>query len=577
MLDYMAVYESWLNDDYFDDTTKRELKEIASNEKEIEDRFYKTLEFGTGGLRGVIGAGTNRMNFYTVGKATQGLANYILKKGGKDKGVCIAYDSRRFSPEFAKRSALILAGNGVKAYVFESLRPTPELSFAVRELGCVSGIVITASHNPPEYNGYKAYWDDGGQVVSPWDEEIIDEVNLVEKFSDCKVMDEAEAKKAGLYIEIGKEIDDRFIAEVKKQSINPDAAKNLGGIKIVYTPLHGTGNLYVRRALAELGFDMVYVVPEQEMPDSNFSTVDYPNPEDPKAFTLALKLAKEVGADLIIGTDPDCDRVGAIVRDANGEYVLLTGNMTGTLLCEYVLSQRAKNNTLPKNPAVVSTIVSTDLTKAIAKEYNSAYFDVLTGFKYIADKIKSFEETGSHNFVFGFEESYGYLAGTHARDKDAVVASMLICEYAAHLKGMGKTLLDALNDIYEKYGYFKESTRSITLKGASGLESIKTIMGNLRTKPPKEVSGRKVVEVRDYKLSVSTVLETGATEKITLPVSDVLYYVLDDSSWFAIRPSGTEPKIKIYFGVKGTDAKDAEDKLKSISDAAMEIVNKEIP
>lgn len=577
-MNYMEIYKSWLNDDYFDDATKQELRAIEGDEKEIEDRFYKTLEFGTGGLRGVIGAGTNRMNFYTVGKATQGLANYILKKGQKDKGVCIAYDSRRFSPEFAKRSALILAGNGIKAYVFESLRSTPELSFAVRELGCVAGIVITASHNPPEYNGYKAYWDDGGQVISPWDVEIIDEVNLVEKFSDCVAMDEDEAKEKGLYVEVGKEIDDKFIENVKKQSVNPGAAKEIGDkFKIVYTPLHGTGNLYVRRALKELGFTEVYVVPEQELPDSNFSTVSYPNPEDPKAFELALKLAHEIDADLVIGTDPDCDRMGAIVKDSTGEYVLLTGNMTGALLCEYILSQRKENKTLPENAAVVSTIVSTDLSKAIAREYNAAYFDVLTGFKNIAAMIKSFEETGSHTFIFGFEESYGYLAGTHARDKDAVVASMLICEYAAFLKKQGKTLCDALKDMYEKYGYYKEITQSITLKGVSGLEAIKTIMSNLRANPPKEAANRKITVVRDYLLSESTDMETGSKEIITLPVSDVLYFVLEDGSWFCIRPSGTEPKIKIYFGVKGASEQEAEEKIKEISSGAMYIINKEIP
>jgi phosphoglucomutase len=578
MLDYMQNYKLWLGDSYFDEATKQELKAIEGDEKEIEDRFFKALEFGTGGLRGVIGAGTNRMNFYTVGKATQGLANYIIKKGRTSDGVAIAFDSRRFSKEFAERSALVLAANGIKAYVFESLRPTPELSFAVRELGCVSGIVITASHNPPEYNGYKCYWDDGGQVVSPWDNEIIEEVNLVENFSDCKLTDLKAAKKAGLYIEIGKETDDKFIAAVLKQSLNPGAVKKIADeVKIVYTPLNGAGNLFVRRALTELGFTKVFVVPEQENPDPDFTTIGYPNPEDPNAFKLALKLAGEKDADIIIATDPDSDRVGCAVKDKNGEYVMLTGNMAGVLLCEYILSQKAKNKTLPLNSAVISTIVSTDLTKVIAKTYGAQYFDVLTGFKNIGSMIKDFERTGKYEFIFGFEESYGYLSGTHARDKDAIVSAMLLCEYAAYLKLEGKTMTGALSEIYEKYGYFKENTQSITLKGVEGVKAIKTIMDNIRENPPSEVCGQMVFSFSDYKNRITKDMLTGQSEGITLPVSDVLYFVLGDGSWFCIRPSGTEPKIKIYFGVKGKTQEEAENKMKDLSAGVMYIINKEIP
>jgi len=570
------IYELWLSDPYFDAETKRELKAIEGDEKEIEDRFYTTLEFGTGGLRGVIGAGTNRMNFYTVGKATQGLANYINKKGYKDAAVCIAYDSRRFSPEFAARCALVLAANGIKAYIFTSLRPTPEVSFAVRELKCVAGIMITASHNPPEYNGYKAYWDDGAQVVSPYDTEIIDEVNLVENFSDCKLTTEKAAKKAGLYVEIDKEIDDKFIAAVKEQSVSQATSKN-ADLTVVYTPLNGAGNLSVRRALKEQGFKNVHVVPEQEAPDPNFTTLQYPNPEDPKAFTLALKLAKEVNADIIIATDPDSDRMGCAVLSPDGEYEILTGNMIGALLCEYILSERRANGTLPENAAVISTIVSTDITRAIAGRYNAAYFEVLTGFKNIGSLIKQFDETKSNNFVFGFEESYGYLSGTFARDKDAIGASMLICEYAACLKSKGKTLVSALNGLYETYGYFKETTQSITLKGIEGQAAIKTIMEHLRDAPPKEVAGLAVTTARDYKKRVTTNLETGILENITLPVSDVLYYTLGDGSWFCVRPSGTEPKIKIYFGVKAGSAAEADEKIKALSAGVMFVINREIP
>lgn len=575
ILDYRKEYEKWLNDDCFDVQTKEELKAIAGNDREIEERFYKSLEFGTGGLRGILGAGTNRMNIYTVRAATQGLANFILKQGGKckDMGVVIAHDSRRLSPEFALNTALVLNGNGIKAYLFDELRPTPELSFAVRKLGCIAGIVITASHNPPEYNGYKAYWSDGAQIPYPKDEQIIDEVSLITDFSKIKVADKDEMLKSGMLTILGHDVDDEFIACVKGQSINPNIIKKVADdFKIVYTPLHGTGNKPVRRALAEAGFKNVYVVPEQEMPDSNFTTVSYPNPEDPKAFTLALKLADEVDADIIIATDPDADRMGTVVKN-NGEYVFLTGNMTGVLLAEYILSQRKLNNTLPKNAAVISTIVSTNMTGEIAKAQCVDYSEVLTGFKYIGEKIKQFEENGSNSFVFGFEESYGYLSGTYARDKDAVVATLLICEAAAYYKTQGMSLYDGLQEIYKKYGYYKETTQSITLKGIDGIANMKKIMSGLRNNPPDKVNGQDVLEFRDYNAQKTTDLKTGKTSSTGLPVSDVLYFVLSDESWFCVRPSGTEPKIKVYFGVKGETQQGADSKLSALMESAMEVVN----
>lgn len=575
-MDYKQRYLDWLNDAYFDAETKAELKAIENDDKEIQERFYKDLEFGTGGLRGIIGAGTNRMNKYTVGKATQGLANYILKQGEEDKkmGVAISYDSRNMSPEFAEQAALVLNGNGIKAYVFDELRPTPELSFAVRHLGCTAGIMVTASHNPPEYNGYKVYWADGGQVPYPRDEEIINEVNSIENYSDVKTANKQEAQTSGLFNIIGKEIDDEFVKNVKAQSINSDVIKQVTDtFKIVYTPLHGTGNKPVRRVLSEIGFKNVYVVPEQELPDPEFSTVSYPNPEDPKAFTLAMELAKKEQADIIVGTDPDADRVGAVVKDSSGEYIILTGNMTGVLLADYILSQKKANGTLPKNGALVSTIVSTNMTQAIAKYYDVAMYEVLTGFKYIGEKIKEFEQTGSHTFLFGFEESYGCLSGTYARDKDAVVATMLICEMAAFYKTKGMSLYEGLQEVYKKYGYYKETVKSITLKGIEGVQKIKYIMETLRKDSPNEVSGVKVVEARDYKASVTKNLVTGKEEKIELPVSDVLYYVLEDESWFCIRPSGTEPKIKVYFGVNGNTSEEADDKLNKVSSGLMSIID----
>ena len=564
---YQQEYEFWLKDAYFDEKTKEELRSIAGNEKEIEDRFYRELEFGTGGLRGVIGAGTNRMNIYTVRKATQGLANYIISQGGKEKGVAIAYDSRRMSPEFADEAALCLAANGIKAYVFDALRPTPELSFALRKLGCISGIVITASHNPPEYNGYKAYWEDGAQVTAPKDKEIIAEVKKVTDYHQVKTMDKAEAMKAGLYQVIGREIDDAYMEELKKQIIHPEVIKEMADdIKIVYTPFHGTGNVPVRRILSELGFKHVYVVPEQELPDPDFTTLEYPNPEDPKAFTLALKLAKEKNADIVLATDPDADRLGIYALDSKtGEYMPFTGNMSGMLIAEYILRERTLTKTMPENPALVTTIVTTNMAAAIAKDYGVKFIEVLTGFKYIGEQIKFFEQSGSNNYVFGLEESYGCLAGTHARDKDAVVAVMCLCEVAAWCKKQGITVWDQMLKLYEKYGYFKETQYAITLKGIDGAAQIKAIMDKLRSNPPKNFGELHVKELRDYDLDVVTDMETGAKRPTGLPKSNVLYFDLTNDSWCCARPSGTEPKIKFYFGVKGVSLEDSQAKLDALS------------
>ncbi len=568
-MSYKEQYNFWLQDDYFDEKTKEELKGIAENEKEIEDRFYKELEFGTGGLRGVIGAGTNRMNIYTVRKATQGLANYIIAQGGKDKGVAIAYDSRRMSPEFADEAALCLAANGIKAYVFDALRPTPELSFALRTLHCISGIVITASHNPPEYNGYKAYWEDGAQVAAPRDKEIIAEVKKVTDYHEVKTMDKDEAKAAGLYQVIGKEIDDAYMVELKKQIIHPEIIQEVADdIKIVYSPFHGTGNVPVRRILSELGFKNVYVVPEQELPDPDFTTLDYPNPEDPKAFTLALALAKEKNADIVLATDPDADRLGIYALDTkSGEYIPFTGNMSGMLIAEYILRERTATNTMPENPALVTTIVTTNMAAAIAKDYNVKFIEVLTGFKYIGEQIKLFEQSGSNNYVFGLEESYGCLAGTHARDKDAVVAVMCLCEMAAWCKKNGITVWDQMLKLYEKYGYFKETQYAITLKGIDGSKQIAEMMDKLRENPPKNFGELTVKEFRDYDRGVTKNLINGEEGPTGLPQSNVLYFDLTNDSWCCARPSGTEPKIKFYMGVKGTSLADAQDKVEKLTEA----------
>ena len=556
---YMEEYKFWLENDYFDQKTKEELKGIEGNNAEIEDRFYKDLEFGTGGLRGVIGAGTNRMNIYTVRKATQGLANFIKKQGGEKKGVAIAYDSRFMSPEFADVAALCLAANGIKAYVFDELRPTPELSFALRTLGCISGIVVTASHNPPEYNGYKVYWEDGAQVTAPKDKEIIDEVKAVTDYADVLTMDKEAAMAAGLYQVIGSEIDDAYMVELKKQIIHPEVIQEMADdIKIVYTPFHGTGNKPVRRVLSELGFKHVYVVPEQELPDPEFTSLDYPNPEDPKAFTLALKLAKEKHADIVMATDPDADRLGIYALDTkSGEYVPFTGNMSGMLIAEYILRERTATGTMPANPAMVKTIVTTNMADPITADYHVKLIEVLTGFKYIGEQIKLFEETGSNNYVFGLEESYGCLAGTHARDKDAVVAVMCLCEVAAWCKKHGQTLWDKMVELYEKYGYFKEDLYTITLKGIDGSKQIGEMMDKLRKNPPAEFGDLKVINVRDYATGITKELATGKESPTGLPESNVLYFDLTNDSWCCARPSGTEPKIKFYMGVKGTSLEDA--------------------
>ncbi|MDE6014723.1 MAG: phospho-sugar mutase [Acetatifactor sp.] len=556
---YMEEYKFWLEDDYFDPDTKKELEAIKDDAAEIEERFYKELEFGTGGMRGIIGAGTNRMNIYTVRKATQGLANFILKQGTQSKGVAISYDNRRMSTEFANVAALCLAANGIKAYIFESLRPTPELSFALRTLGCTAGIMVTASHNPPEYNGYKVYWEDGAQVTAPKDKEIITEVLNITDYHSLKTMDKAEAEKAGLYQVIGKEIDDAYMVELKKQIIHPDViAEVADDIKIVYTPLCGTGNKPVQRVLSELGFKNVYVVPEQENPDPNFTTLEYPNPEDPKAFTYALNLAKEKDADIVLATDPDADRLGVYAKDTKtGEYVAFTGNMSGMLIAEYVLREKAATGTMPANPAMITTIVTTNMTFPIAASYNVKLIEVLTGFKFIGEQIKLFEQSGSNNYVFGLEESYGCLVGTHARDKDAIVAVMCLCEVAAYCKKHGKTLWDMMLETYEKYGYFKETQYTITLKGIDGAKQIAEIMDKLRKNPPKAFGDLKVLKFRDYQEDVILDMETGEKTPTGLPKSNVLYFELPDNNWCCARPSGTEPKIKFYIGVKGNSIEDA--------------------
>ena len=558
-------YEYWCTSPIFDDATKAELKSLEGNEDEIFDRFYRELEFGTGGLRGVIGAGTNRMNFYTVGKATQGLANFINKQGAAAKGVAIAFDSRRMSPEFADTAACVLAANGIKAYIFDSLRPTPELSFALRTLGCTAGIVVTASHNPPEYNGYKVYWEDGAQITAPKDAQIIGEVNAIKDYAEIKKMTTEEAKAAGLYEVIGKEIDDKYMEALKKLVLHPEAIKQMASsLKIVYTPLHGTGNVPVRRVLKELGFEQVTVVPEQELPDGNFPTVSYPNPEDKKAFALALDLAKKVDADLVLATDPDADRLGVYAKDTKtGEYKVFTGNMSGMLICEYEMSQKKALGILPDNGALVTTIVSSNMAQAVAKEYGMKFIECLTGFKYIGEQIKFFEQTGSNEYVFGFEESYGCLVGTHARDKDAVVAVMALCEAAAYYKTQGITLWDQMLNIYNKYGYYKEDLFTMTFKGADGAKKMQDMMDAYRKNTPKQVGAYKVLRLRDYKNDVITDLATGETAPTGLPKSNVLYFELENDAWFCVRPSGTEPKIKFYAGIKGTSLEDSERSLMS--------------
>ncbi|MDD6104977.1 MAG: phospho-sugar mutase [Ruminococcus sp.] len=574
-MDYREIYEQWLANPYFDEATKEELKGISEDENEIKERFYMDLEFGTAGLRGIIGAGTNRMNIYVVRRATQGLANYIAKVDKKAQGVAIAYDSRHMSPEFAEEAALCLAANGIKAYIFESLRPTPELSFAVRHLGCVAGINVTASHNPPEYNGYKVYWEDGAQITPPHDSGIMGEVKSISDWNTVKTMDKAEAEKAGLFQVIGKEVDDAYMTELKKQVIHMDAIKKEGkNLKIVYTPLHGTGNIPARRILKELGFENVYVVKEQELPDGDFPTVSYPNPEAAEAFELGLKLAKEVDADLVLATDPDADRLGVRVKDKNGEYHDLTGNMSGCLLANYELSQRkAVNGSLPEDGALIKTIVTTNLADAIAKGYGVNLIEVLTGFKFIGQQILGFENSGKGSYLFGFEESYGCLIGTYARDKDAIVATMALCEAAAYYKTQGKTLWDAMIEMYEQFGYYKDAIQSVTMKGIEGLQKIQEIMNSLRQNPPAEFAGHKVTAVRDYKADTITDVATGAVKPTGLPNSNVLYYELTDDAWVCVRPSGTEPKVKFYYGVKGTSLADADEKSDIMGKAVLDMVD----
>ncbi len=570
-MDYKKVYETWCTDDYFDAETKAELKALEGNEEEIQDRFYRQLEFGTGGLRGVIGAGTNRMNIYTVRQATQGLANYIIEENGQEKGVAIAYDSRRMSPEFAREAALCLNANGIRSYLFDSLRPTPELSFAVRKLGCIAGIVVTASHNPREYNGYKVYWEDGAQITPPHDKNILAEVAKVTDFSMIKTMPEQEASEKGLFHIIDSSVDDAYMEELKKQSIHPDMIGKVSkDIKIVYTPLHGTGNIPVRRVLKELGFEQVYIVEEQEKPDGAFPTVAYPNPEDSKAWELALKLAKEVDADIVLATDPDADRLGVYAKDTKtGEYVSFTGNMSGALIAEYILREKTAKNDMPKHPALIETIVTTDMLKAIAKEYNVTLIEVLTGFKFIGEQIKLFEQDNSHNYVFGMEESYGCLVGTYARDKDACVAVMMLCEVAAYYKTQGKTLCDAMEEMYQKYGYYQEGLATVTKKGMDGAKQIENLMAEQRKNPPTELGGYQVLRVRDYLEDKVVDLQTKEESATGLPVSNVIYYELENNAWCCVRPSGTEPKIKYYFGVKGDSAADAKEKLERLKTAIM--------
>ena len=574
-MNYFDEYTRWIESNFIDEDTKKELIKIKDNKKVIEDRFYKNLEFGTAGLRGIIGAGTNRMNKYTVSKATQGLANYIIKNNGQNKGVAIAYDSRHMSKEFSEITANCLNANGIKTYVFESLRPVPELSYTVRKLGCIAGVMITASHNPSKYNGYKVYWDDGAQVVPPHDKGIINEVNKIEKYEDAKIINKDEAIKKGLYNIIGKEVDDCYIEELKKLSLNPNIIKEQKDLKIVYTPLHGTGRKPVQRILKEIGFKNVYTVSEQEEPDGDFPTVDYPNPEDKNAFRLALELAQNKNADIVLATDPDADRLGVYAKDSKtGKYMSFTGNMSGMLIAEYILSQRKEKGILHSNGALITSIVSTDLSKAIGKEYNLKVFEVLTGFKYIGEKIRQFEESKDYTYEFGFEESYGCLIGTYARDKDAIAAVMMLCEAAAYYKSKGLTLWDQMLNIYKKYGYYKEDIMSLTLEGADGAEKIKEILNNLRTNPLLKIWKYKVLEFRDYKEEKIINMLTKDEKKPQLPNSNVLYYELENNCWCCVRPSGTEPKIKFYIGVKEKTEEEADNAIKQIKEELLKYIEK---
>lgn len=573
-MNYLEEYKKWCESPEFDEQTKKELLEIKDDTKEIEDRFYKELEFGTAGLRGVIGAGTNRMNKYTVGKATQGLANYIIEQGTQNKGVAISYDSRRMSKEFSLQTALILNANGIKTYLFENLRPVPELSFAVRNLGCTAGVMITASHNPPKYNGYKVYWDDGSQIVSPRDKDIIGKVRAVENYNEIKEISEEEAKKSGLFNIIGTEMDEKYLSVLKSKVLNPEIVKEQGkDLKVVYTPLHGTGNTVAERLLNEIGLQNVYVVPEQKDPDGNFPTVDYPNPEDKKAFKLALELAQKVDSDVVLATDPDADRLGIFAKDAKtGKYMEYTGNMSALLIAEYRISQMKEKGILPADGMFVTTIVSSELAKAIAKYYNLECIEVLTGFKNIGAVMKRAEENKDKTYVFGFEESYGCLIGDYARDKDGIAAVMALCEAACYYKSKGKTLWDAMNDIYEKYGYYKETQVSIVMEGAEGAQKIKDMMTNMRNTDIEKIGDYKVLTFKDVDKDIVKNMQTGEVTKTGLPKSNVLYYELENNSWCCVRPSGTEPKIKLYMGVKGSSTDDASKKLEDLKNAMTNIV-----
>ena len=574
MRDYKKIYEEWLQSPYFDEDTKSELKAIAADEAEIKERFYTELEFGTAGLRGIIGAGTNRMNIYVVRKATQGLANYIKSLNIEGACVAIAYDSRNMSDVFSKEAALTFAANGIKAYRFTSLRPTPELSFAVRELKCISGVNITASHNPSNYNGYKVYWEDGAQFTPPHDKGVLKEVLAIEDYSKVKTMPEEEARARGLYEDISSEIDDKYIAKVKEQVLSPEAIKEQANkLSIVYTPLHGTGNIPVRRVLSELGFSKVYVVKEQELPDGNFPTVKYPNPESKAAFELALKLAKEKDADIVLATDPDADRLGVYVKDeVSKDYIALTGNMSGSLLCEYLLSRRKELGLLPTNGEVVKSIVTTNLVDAIAKEYSCTLVEVLTGFKWIGKEILENESSKKFEYMFGLEESYGCLIGTYARDKDAVSASVALCEAMAYYKSKGKSLWEVMNDIYKKYGYYRDGVNSIDLAGIEGIQRIARIMEYFRKNTPEKLSGYKVLFARDYQEDTVKNMESGSVKATGLPKSNVLYYDCEDSTWLCIRPSGTEPKLKLYYGVKAGSVEEADKRIKKLSEELNNIV-----
>ena len=566
---YQEKYEEWVNNPVFDEETKKELLEMKDNEIEKKDSFYKDLEFGTAGLRGIVGAGTNRMNKYTVGKASQGLAEYIVSKGGQDKGVAIAYDSRHKSTEFSELAALILNANGVKTYIFESLRPTPELSFAVRKLGCISGIVVTASHNPPKYNGYKVYWEDGAQITEPIDAEIIAKVNGITDFSKIKTISKEEAIAKGLYNVISPDFDELYLTELKKNTLNPeDIKKAAESLKIVYTPLHGTGGRLVKKLFNELGYKNVHIVKEQEMPDGNFPTVSYPNPEDPKAFEYALNLAKEVDADIVLANDPDADRIGLHIKDSKtGKYILFNGNMIGLTIAEYLISQKKEKGILPKNPALIKTIVSSNMTDRICEYYGVALFLALTGFKNIAARIRQFEQNNSHNCIMGFEESYGCLIGTHARDKDGIIAVMLLCEIAAYYKNRGMTLWDAIQKMYEKYGYYREGQIPVVLEGAAGAEKIQEMMRTMRNNPPENIGKYKVLKIMDCNAGIEKDLLTGTETKLDLPKSNVLRYTLENDCWCAVRPSGTEPKIKFYMGVRGDSLENAEKDLMDLTEA----------